>query len=139
MKWSRHPLERSDGFPDNTKHRYYEIAVTVRAGAEGFGTVVEYPSSYSFKVVTRQGRLKTIAKLIPHHSHAGPVLLAAFSTTEPEAERFALRFGQPGAPCRVMNEPFLLSIIPERQDAATIAEVFIEFMRDAQTRRRIEP
>jgi hypothetical protein len=136
MKRPEQKLKRLEMFTRAMRDRCDAIAAEVDRGIRGIGIVKRYLTSYSFKFVTTEGKRKTIAKLIPDdYSYSEPVILAAFSSTESQAEHYAQKFHFQAVELNVKTQPFFLSRIPEKWSPGEAARIFIEFMHGGETRR----
>ncbi len=135
MSWEWLNLKNWKYFPNEIQERCRSIGSSVGKKIRSLGTLKKYKGSYSFKFLLNSGNTKTIAKLIPHDSYSGPVILAGFSKTEHGARDYASKFDTRVHEFTVMHEPFFVSKVPEDWPPDRVADVFAEFMRRAETRK----
>ncbi len=138
MSWEWLDLKNWRRFPECIQERCRLITDSAAEKIRVFAMVKKYNASYSFKFLLNSAKTKTVAKVIPHHSYSGPVILAAFSTTEPESRSYASKFETRVHEFVIMHQPFFVSKVPDDWNTHRVAEAVTEFMRGGQTRKRLE-
>lgn len=130
MSWEWLNMINWNKFPERISECCVNIAKKVAQEIKNADDVIiRYKASYSFKGSV-EGKVITVAKLIPHRSFDEPIILSAFRYGVDDAESYASKFHWKIEKRTVMHERFYISRIPDAWDSEKVANIFAKFLNE---------